>query len=1319
MSNLEEAGFAAVYNLSGWTGNVNIYLRDVDRINKADSKSEKSSRQAGKAKRDYGKEVGKAGKQAGTAAGLFRRAGDSAERSGRGARSGAQGFSTLTNSLLGISSAIHIAQTGVRLFQNMNQGLQDMTARAAQIETVSNAFDGVAQSMGGADRVMAELRENTHGMVSDLELMRLANTALLNTSREYAEEVGPRFGTVIQAAYAGAAATGQNFEVVLDKVTRGIRLQQNLLVDDIGVRVNAEAANQAYAASIGVVASALTEEQQQAAWAADALRQMEVIIASSGGAGMNTLAVQVAQGSARIQNNLNQMAVNAAPSLAAFNAGFASIGAQVTGALAQLDPTPFFEGGANIIAALAQGLMFGARLVVEAVTIIAQTIANFLHGLSPPKKGPLSEIDVGGANIIAAWADGFNQVSLAPAEQLAGKVNDILSGVGGMGTGDKITVIEAMQERLEDRLRSSIAALSRGADNSAEVRALDAQRALIAQKLKLLNEQKRLEAVFGKEGAAALVGGGKAAGVAGGAGGGDVSGAATAAGALTDELKEGEKAAGGQAKKIGEVKNKLDKIDGVAKGGGGGAGGTGVPVLDTALGGGGIGGPGDYDPAAGFDPSQIGGSGITARLTETFAGITESWTTFVDDLKAAKARLDEMDLFGGLRSAIDTLQGIDTPEELVNFLLSLGGSLLLFPSHLISGLVTGFADLLGIELPDWMMRGLEVSVGILAFGYAVSLLPGIFASVGTAITAVKVATMGLLTGAFWPLAPVIGLVMLLFASMEERFGSVDEGVRRLGTAFRQTSNLIRTVFERAGNAVGGILDSIMEAFFNVLNDIQNAGQGLGIDLGIRVQGQLEAIHFRQTARVMSDRIEAELALVMRGERVSLSPELMVAIQSGQITLSSFSRGQIAQGIEQALQQDDAIALATLIQIADFTGAHVDPLARTHLQTLIDEDLAAGGDLQTRVDAIEITSVESVSLSDEARADILSEAESVLGEFFASTPVLANAVQVMLDNLSGGGVTRAGGGVGGGVGGGDGGTDRLISGREGAVPGNIMDIVTGRAGGATANILTPTLEEVTTWATNITATIETARAVLLDTFLIPTTEQFTAFEQVMLQNAMTITMYDLALMTTTLSSMLFYANTTLANTALAEGTGLTIAASAAYLGLGLSAIAAGTGIGGLSSEITGYIEIVNLGIERTHEFIQVINAIPRRISVILDVTINTPNLTSIGAGIAASMQNADTQAIGGGLPVMGFGGDVSAGRAYIVGDRGPEVYIPGADGLVVPNDHIIFAPSTQMPVNNITVSAPGGRGDTFNFYGPTDGDSVRRAASERHAFQGAY
>lgn len=122
-----------------------------------------------------------------------------------------------------------------------------------------------------------------------------------------------------------------------------------------------------------------------------------------------------------------------------------------------LNPQKFFEGGARAFGALAQGILKAANdFIFPAVLFIAQTIADFLVGMSPPPKGPLSMIDKGGENTMLAWMAGFTGVSLDPVEDVATQVNEALGSIAGLGleaVEARIAVLDAAIQPFEERLK--------------------------------------------------------------------------------------------------------------------------------------------------------------------------------------------------------------------------------------------------------------------------------------------------------------------------------------------------------------------------------------------------------------------------------------------------------------------------------------------------------------------------------------------------------------------------------------------------------------------------------------------------------------------------------------------------------------------------------------------------------------------------------------------------------------------------------------------------------------------------------------------------
>jgi len=67
-----------------------------------------------------------------------------------------------------------------------------------------------------------------------------------------------------------------------------------------------------------------------------------------------------------------------------------------------------YSAGFNLVKTLAEGMKNAVDIVQRVVNAAGQTIADFLKGGSPPKRGPLSTIDQWGAPIIRAWAGGLS-----------------------------------------------------------------------------------------------------------------------------------------------------------------------------------------------------------------------------------------------------------------------------------------------------------------------------------------------------------------------------------------------------------------------------------------------------------------------------------------------------------------------------------------------------------------------------------------------------------------------------------------------------------------------------------------------------------------------------------------------------------------------------------------------------------------------------------------------------------------------------------------------------------------------------------------------
>lgn len=95
-------------------------------------------------------------------------------------------------------------------------------------------------------------------------------------------------------------------------------------------------------------------------------------------------------------------------------------------------PEKMRQGATNFMKGMVQGIVDSISAINKVAGFAAQKVADKLMGQSPPKEGPLSEIDQGGYNIGVAWAEGIskaehvivavaNGISLAAAAELLTK----------------------------------------------------------------------------------------------------------------------------------------------------------------------------------------------------------------------------------------------------------------------------------------------------------------------------------------------------------------------------------------------------------------------------------------------------------------------------------------------------------------------------------------------------------------------------------------------------------------------------------------------------------------------------------------------------------------------------------------------------------------------------------------------------------------------------------------------------------------------------------------------------------------------------------
>ena len=176
-----------------------------------------------------------------------------------------------THALSGIDSAVRKIASSFALLE-ISKKAYDFAKSAATLEDATRIF----QASGGN---LKELRSATKGLVDDFSLVKQANLA--KTMGIPSEAMS----TFAKAAIAASKATGESVDFMLDSIVRGVARGSPMILDNLGLIVSVEAANDEYARTLGKTSSQLTEAEKKQSFLNAALRAAEPLIASADKAG--------------------------------------------------------------------------------------------------------------------------------------------------------------------------------------------------------------------------------------------------------------------------------------------------------------------------------------------------------------------------------------------------------------------------------------------------------------------------------------------------------------------------------------------------------------------------------------------------------------------------------------------------------------------------------------------------------------------------------------------------------------------------------------------------------------------------------------------------------------------------------------------------------------------------------------------------------------------------------------------------------------------------------------------------------------------------
>lgn len=159
-----------------------------------------------------------------------------------------------------------------------------------------------------APHALKTLQEATKGTVSDIELMKQANQALLLGIDPNA------LPEMFEGALAASQATGAPVSKAIADITTGIGRQSKLILDNLGILVSVEKANEDYAKSIGKVVSELTDEEKKMAFTSATMEALRINSERIGEVTDN-VAIKTQQANAQWENAKVKLGESLAPAM--------------------------------------------------------------------------------------------------------------------------------------------------------------------------------------------------------------------------------------------------------------------------------------------------------------------------------------------------------------------------------------------------------------------------------------------------------------------------------------------------------------------------------------------------------------------------------------------------------------------------------------------------------------------------------------------------------------------------------------------------------------------------------------------------------------------------------------------------------------------------------------------------------------------------------------------------------------------------------------------------------------------------------------------
>lgn len=164
-------------------------------------------------------------------------------------------IATLNLGLSGLEAALGT-------LQQISQAIADTSQAGAQFTRLSGSFSDLASGMGSSGgEILRAIDSVTQGTLSQQVMMQQANNAMLLGVADTADE----FETLAKIAVDRGRAMGISMEYAFESIVKGVGRLSPLILDNLGIVLDADKTYSEFAATLGKTADSLTDAEKRTA----------------------------------------------------------------------------------------------------------------------------------------------------------------------------------------------------------------------------------------------------------------------------------------------------------------------------------------------------------------------------------------------------------------------------------------------------------------------------------------------------------------------------------------------------------------------------------------------------------------------------------------------------------------------------------------------------------------------------------------------------------------------------------------------------------------------------------------------------------------------------------------------------------------------------------------------------------------------------------------------------------------------------------------------------------------------------------------------